>query len=158
MLSAVFGALLLAVQVALGFLPNIELVTTLLMVFGAVCGGYSLISVYVFVLAEGLIYGFAPWWMAYTYVWLIPAVVGILMRKCRNPLFPAAFSALFGLLFGLLTAPPVLLIERYSVVPYLVANIPFDIMHCVGNGVLTALLYLPLRSALQKSVDKIKKH
>ena len=158
MLSAVFGALLIAVQVVLGFLPNIELVTTLLMVFGAVCGGYSLISVYVFVLAEGLIYGFAPWWIGYTYVWLIPAVLGILMRECKNPLFPAAFSALFGLLFGLLTAPPILLIERYSAVPYLVANIPYDIMHCVGNAVLTALLYLPLKIALEKSVDKIKKH
>ena len=47
-ISAVFGALLIATQVALGFLPNIELVTTLLLVFAAVCKGYAFISVYVF--------------------------------------------------------------------------------------------------------------
>lgn len=156
-LSAVFGALLIAVQVAMGFLPNIELVTTLLMVFSAVCGGYTFISVYVFVLAEGLIHGFGPWWIGYTYVWLIPVVVGVIMKKCKNPLLPAAFSALFGLSFGLLTAPPILLIEKYATLPYLVANIPYDILHCVGNGVLTAALYLPLRTVLQKSIDKIKK-
>lgn len=155
-LSAVFGALLIAIQVVMGFLPNIELVTTLLLVFAAVCGKYAYLSVYVFVLAEGLIYGFASWWISYIYIWLIPATVGILMRRCKNPIFPAAFSAIFGLLFGLLTAPPILLIEKHAVIPYLIANIPYDIFHCVGNAVLTALLYLPLKIALKKAVEKLQ--
>lgn len=155
-LSAVFGALLIAIQVVMGFLPNIELVTTLLLVFAAVCGRYAYLSVCVFVLAEGLIYGFAPWWISYLYIWLIPATVGILMRNCKNPIFPAAFSAIFGLLFGLLTAPPILIIEKYAAMPYLVANIPYDIFHCVGNAVLTALLYIPLKTALEKAVNKLQ--
>ena len=155
-LSAVFGALLIAVQVLMGFLPNIELVTTLLLVFAAVCGRYVYLSVYIFVLAEGLIYGFSSWWISYIYIWLIPATVGILMRKCKNPIFHAAFSAMFGLLFGLLTAPPILLIERHAAVSYIIANIPYDILHCVGNAVLTALLYLPLKIALEKSVNKLQ--
>ena len=155
--SAVFGALLVAVQVAIGFLPNIELVTTLLLVFGSVMGGYTFISVYIFVLAEGLIYGFQTWWIGYLYVWLIPVFVGILMKNCKNPIFHAAFSALFGLLFGLITAPPILLIERNAAIPYIIANIPYDVLHCVGNAILTAILYLPLKSVLQKAIYKIKK-
>ena len=155
-LSAVFGALLMAIQVAIGFLPNIELVTTLTMVFGACCGGYVFISVYVFVLLGGLIYGFNLWWLGYLYVWLIPAIVGILMRRVNNPIFHAAFAAIFGLLFGLLMSPPELILGKQEALAYLIAGIPFDIMHCVGNGVLTVLLYSPLKKALAKSLKKIK--
>lgn len=155
-ISAVFGALLVAVQVAIGFLPNIELVTTLTMVFGACCGGFVFISVYVFVLLEGLIYGFSLWWIGYLYVWLIPAFVGILMRRINNPIIHAAFAAMFGLFFGLLMSPPELILGKHEALAYIIAGIPFDVMHCIGNGVLTVLLYLPLKKALSKSLQKIK--
>lgn len=155
-ISAVFGALLIAVQIALGFLPNVELVTTLLLVFAAVCKGYAFISVYTFVIAEGLIYGFNLWWLGYLYVWLIPTVAGILMRKVKNPIFHAAFSALFGLMFGILTSPPDLILGKHETLAYIIAGIPFDLMHCIGNGILTALLYLPLKTALEKTVNKLQ--
>ena len=156
-LSAVFGALLIAIQVVMGFLPNIELVTTLLLVFAAVCKGYTFVSVYVFVLAEGLIYGFNLWWLGYLYIWLIPTVMGILMRNIKNPIFHAVFSAIFGLMFGILMSPPDLLLGKHEALAYIIAGIPFDIMHCISNGILTALLYLPLKTVLEKAIYKIKK-
>ena len=156
-ISAVFGALLFAVQVALGFLPNIELITTLLMVFGAVCGKYTFISVYVFVAAEGLMYGFNLWWIGYLYVWLIPVFAGILMKNCNNILFHTVFAALFGLLFGVLTCPAELIFGKQAALAYIIAGIPFDVMHCIANGILTLILYLPLKKALEKAMAKIKK-
>ena len=68
-LSGVLGAVLLVVQVALAPLPNIELVSLLVMLFTLALGRYVAYSLAVFVLLEGLIYGFGLWWFSYLYIW-----------------------------------------------------------------------------------------
>ena len=51
----ILSAILLAAQVSLGFLPNIELVTLLLIVYTLVLKKKVFFVIYVFVLLEGMI-------------------------------------------------------------------------------------------------------
>ena len=71
----ILSAILLAAQVSLGFLPNIELVTLLLIVYTLVLKKKVFFVIYVFVLLEGMIYGFGLWWINYLYVWSVQAVI-----------------------------------------------------------------------------------
>ena len=57
-IQALLGAILFAVQVALSPLPNIELVSILCLVYTLTFGVRALGAIYVFVLLEGLLYGF----------------------------------------------------------------------------------------------------
>ncbi len=154
-LSAVFGALLIAVQVALAPLANIELVTTLLILLGAVMGKYAFLSLGIFVLGEGLIFGMGIWWFTYLYIWFIPLLAGIFLKKYRNPFIFAFVAALFGFLFGTLTAVAnLVMFGKENAVAYIISGIPFDIVHGIGNGVLTLVLFVPLRVALEKTLKK----
>ena len=76
-LLALLSAILLIGQIALGFLPNIEVVTLLIMVYSIVFRKKVFFIIYVFVLAEGLVYGFGIWWFNYLYVWSIQAVINL---------------------------------------------------------------------------------
>ena len=91
-LLALLSAILLIGQIALGFLPNIEVVTLLIMVYSIVFRKKVFFIIYVFVLAEGLVYGFGIWWFNYLYVWSIQAVINLLME------LPSALSVRFPIL------------------------------------------------------------
>lgn len=77
----ILSAVLLAAQVSLGFLPNIEIVTLLILVYTLVFRKKVFFIIYIFVFLEGLIYGFGLWWINYLYVWSIQALITLLFRK-----------------------------------------------------------------------------
>lgn len=79
--GALMAAMMFAVQVGLSFLPNIELVSILVIVSTVAFGRITLMSIYAFVLVEGLCYGFGIWWMNYCYVWLILYVIARIFRR-----------------------------------------------------------------------------
>lgn len=63
--------------------------------------GYTLA---VFVLLEGLLYGFGLWWFSYLYIWAILAVAAWLFRKMESRLGWGLLCGFYGLIFGTLTA------------------------------------------------------
>jgi len=151
-LLPVLGGLMFALQAAMGPLPNIEPVTLLVTLLSLVLGWKVLISVYIFVLLEGLLYGFGTWWFSYLYIWLFPVIAARLMKKLDDPLAFALMNAAFGLIFGALTALPV---AGLSGVPaaaaYIIAGIfPFDILHMVSNFVICLALFTPCMKVLDK--------
>ena len=95
-LSGVLGAALLVAQVALAPLPNIELVSLLVMLFTLALGRYVAYSLAVFVLLEGLIYGFGLWWFSYLYIWAILAVATYLFRRMESRLGWALLCGFYG--------------------------------------------------------------
>ncbi len=144
---ALMGALMFALQVAMASLPNIHLTALLIILTACSFGWCSLYSVFLFVLLEGLMYGFGIWWISYLYVWPLLAAAAILLRKNDSALIWAVVAALHGLCFGALCAIPYLFIGGAGMAfSYWVSGIPFDIPHCAGNFVLTLVLYRPLRS------------
>ena len=148
-------AMLLLAQVGMSFLPNIELVSLLIIVYTLVFRKKVLFIIYTFVLLEGLIYGFGTWWISYLYVWTVLAGVTWLLRDMESPLGWAIVNAAFGLLFGALTAIVNLFISGIGgMVSYWIAGIPFDLLHCAGNFATALVLYKPLMLLLRRLLPK----
>ena len=152
------GALTFGLKVAMSYLPNIEPVSLLVMVFAVVFGKKSLFPIYLYVIMEILIYGLGTWNFNYLYVWAILALAAYLLRKMRSPLGWAMVSGVFGLSFGLLCAPvDFALGDLGYVVSKWISGIPFDIAHCIGNFVIALLLFSPLRTLTEKLYRKVSR-
>lgn len=95
----ILSAVLLAAQVSLGFLPNIEIVTLLILVYTLVFRKKVFFIIYIFVFLEGLIYGFGLWWINYLYVWSIQALITLLFRKNDSVWFWSILSGIYGITF-----------------------------------------------------------
>ena len=157
-LFGVLGALTFALKLAMAALPNIEPVTLCLLVYGAVFGYKALYPCYIYVTMEILCFGFGTWNFCYLYVWAIPVVLGIVLRRTDPSLVWALVSGIFGLLFGALCG----IVDAFiGGVGYAVAKwasgIPFDIAHCLGNFGIALILFKPLRELLYKLWHKTGK-
>lgn len=154
-LLALMAALMVASQVAMAALPNIHLVAVFIIVTTLAFGWKAMLSVAVFVALEGVIFGFGIWWISYLYVW--PALVAVVMifRENDSSLLWAIIAGAHGLLFGAMCAVPYLFIGGWEMaVSYWVAGIPFDLVHCAGNFVVTLLLAKPLTKLTQRYIGK----
>ena len=148
---AVFAAAMIALQVAMSPLPNIEPVTLLIILCTVLLGPQVFLAIAVFVLAEGLIYGFGLWWFGYLYVWALLAGAVLLLRRYSHPLLWALTAGIFGLLFGTLCSPITFFTGGWAAgLAWIVNGLPYDLMHGVSNLILTLVLYYPLEKALKK--------
>jgi len=146
-----FSATMVVAQVALAVIPNIELVSLLVIVYTVVLGKKVFFPIYIFVLAEGLIYGFGLWWINYLYIWAILAIIVLLLRKIGNTVIWVIVSGVFGLLFGSLCGIPYLFMGGIgAAVAYWVNGIIFDLLHCGGNLLAAALLMKPCLTVMKK--------
>lgn len=144
--AALLGAILIVCQVALSFLPNIELVSVLIMFYTLAFPLKTVfMSIYVFVLGEGIIYGFGIWWIDYLYIWCILVGITLLLKNCRSYFVLAAANAAYGLCFGALCAIPTIFLSGFrAATAFWISGIPFDIVHCIGNFFTAILLLKPL--------------
>ena len=99
-LMGLFSAILLGVQLAFAFLPNIELVSLLIILYTRHLKYRALPVIYVFVLLEGLIFGFGIWWIIYLYIWAILFALTMLAQKNQSLIGWAMISGGFGLFLG----------------------------------------------------------
>ena len=145
-LLALFGSLMEATKIAMTLLPNIHLVSMFIILAAMLFGWESLYSVYIFVALDVLINGAGlSWVIGYLYIWAILDVVAVLFRGTRSRVFWAMVSGIFGLLFGTLFTPAYMLTEGWaSAAARWVSGIPFDLVHCVSNAILTFVLLMPL--------------
>ena len=157
-LFAVLGAMTFALQVAMAPLPNIEPVSLLVMIFAVVFGWKCLYPVYVFVVMEILFYGISTWNVYYLYVWPLLVILAICLRHMGQPLAWALVAGVFGLLFGALCGIADIFIGGlgYAVAKW-ASGIPFDIAHCIGNFIMTLVLFGPLRALLEKLYRNMKR-
>ncbi len=144
------SAILLIGQVGMAFLPNIEPVTFLIIIYTLVYGRQVFFIIYAFVLVEGLIYGFGIWWVSYLYIWSILAILTMILKKNQSPVIWAVIAGAYGLMFGALCAVPYLISGGIGAAfAYWTAGIPYDILHCIGNFGITLVLYKPVLSVLK---------
>ena len=133
-------------QVAMATLPNIHLVAMFIILAVILFSWKAMYSVAVFVLLEGLVYGFGIWWASYLYIWPLLVVIAVPFRANESAVFWAVIAGLHGLCFGALCAIVYLFIGGWeAAVSYWIAGIPFDLLQCAGNFVLTLLLLMPLK-------------
>lgn len=150
---AIMTAIVLVGQVAMGFLPNIEIVTLLFILYTLVLGSKVFVIIYAFVLLEGLVYGFGIWWLNYLYVWTVQAMITLFFRKQTGTLFWCVVSGIYGLTFGTLCSIPYFFINGPAGgLAYIVSGIPFDITHCIGNVVICLALFKPLKYIIERGM------
>lgn len=149
---SLLAALIFGTKVALASLPNINLNAVFIILAVVFFGWKALYTVYVYVLLEGLVFGFSVWWVGYLYIWAILAAVAMLFRKNDSALIWAVIAAVFGLTFG-----PLMYLEWFAInggwkgyFAMWVAGIPYDLTHCAGNFVFTLVLYRPLHTVMEK--------
>lgn len=146
---SLFAALMVISKEALAALPNIELVTVLIILLTDKLGLKSLWSVYIFVGVQFLIYPSGMWLWSYSYVWAILVLVVCAVRRFGNLMLYTVVAGLFGILFGVLCSPPAFLAGGFGYgVSWIVTGLTFDVIHCIGNILTTALLFYPLHKAL----------
>lgn len=149
--TGLLASILLIGQVGMSFLPNIEPVSTLIILYTLTYKKHIFYIIYTFVLLEGIIHGFGVWWVSYLYIWSILALIVLALQKIDSALLWAVISGAFGLSFGALTAIPYLISGGSGAAfAYWTNGIPYDILHCCGNFVLTLILYKPLLLILKK--------
>ncbi len=138
-------------------LPNIELVTPLIIVYTYRFGIKALIPVYVYVFLEILLNGVNLWIIMYLYVWAILVLSVLPFVKMKSQRIAAltlpAIAGLFGLLFGTLCAIPYIFIFDFTyAVGWIIGGLPYDAIHAVSNFAAVAILYYPLTRVM----DRIK--
>ncbi len=150
-LLAIMAALMFASQVVMASLPNIHIVALLIILTTFMFGWKAMYSVVVFIILEGLMFGFGPWWFGYIIAWPLLVIVTVIFRANTAPLFWAVISGLHGLFFGALCAvPQIFILGGKGAFAWWVSGIPFDLIHCAGNFVLALVLISPLRRLTEK--------
>ncbi len=150
-LLSMLGALMFVLKMALAWLPNIEPVSLLVIVYMVVFGWKGLCSVFVYIALEYMVWGFGLWSACYLYVWPLLAVLAMAFRRMESPLGWAVLSGAFGLSFGALCALVYLVAGGWAAaISWWTTGIPFDIMHCAGNFVAAAVLFKPCKNILTK--------
>ena len=156
-LFGTLGALTFGAKVAMSFLPNIEPVTLLVMLYAVVFGRKALYPTYLYVALEILFYGIQLWNINYLYVWLVPMLAAWCMKKVTQPLAWALLAAVYGLFFGALCAPVYLFTGGPAMaISWWISGIPYDLLHCGGNFVMALILFVPLRKLLEKLYRKLQ--
>ena len=145
-----------AAKTAPAFLPNIELVTFLIIVCTLVFGKKTFAAVFAFVGIECLIWGMNLWVINYLYVWPLLVVMTLVMKRrgCDSALAYAVLAGAFGLGFGALCAIPYLFVGGpVMMASWWVSGIPFDLIHGGGNFILCLVLFRPILRVLEKCTN-----
>lgn len=155
------GALLITVQVGLAFIPNIELVSLLIIVYTLNLRKKALFIITIFIFLEGILYGFGLWWINYLYIWFILFFITMIFHTIRSSFVWALISGAYGLFFGALCSIPYFFIGLsngslldgfHMAFAYWISGIPYDIPHGIGNFVLALILLKPLNMIMNLSM------
>ena len=153
-LFALLGTLMFVSKVIMEGLPNIHPLALLILACTAVYRSKALIPVYVFVLLQGIVYGFGLMWVPYLYIWTILWALGMLVPRRwsvrARVVGYIVVAVLHGLSFGTLYAPFWALAFHTGaegIVAYIVSGFPWDLTQAAGNAVF-ATLVVPLSNLL----------
>lgn len=156
---AMLGALMFLTKFLMQALPNIHLLGLFIIAITLVYRWKALAPLYVYVLIDGVVGGFAGWWLPYLYVFLplwgaimlLQKPVARLQKKAQTVIY-MVICALHGLVFGMLYAPVQALMYGLSfkaMLAWIVAGLPFDAIHAAGNFA-AASLAIPLAALMTK--------
>ena len=157
-LFAILGAMTFAAKYIMSWLPNIEPVSLMVMLFAVVFGKKWVYPVYLYVAMEILFYGISLWNLNYLYIWAVLAVLASCMKTMESPLGWAILSGVYGLAFGALCGIVDVFIGGFGyAAAKWVSGIPFDISHCLGNFFVALVLFKPMRKLLEQQYAKMKR-
>ncbi|AHI53495.1 cobalamin adenosyltransferase [Spiroplasma sabaudiense Ar-1343] len=159
----VYAAMVVGAKEALALVPNIELVTFLLsfaaLVF-PVLMVLGIITVFTFIEVFIYSYGVANWMLLYLVAWPMLVLIVLLLRKAIkwNWIIFVIINTLFGFAFGLIDATLNFFVwfnfDFPVTVAYYLRGITFDIIHGVGNCLISFILYKPVMLLWESHLKK----
>jgi len=157
-LAAILASILVISKEILAFLPNIELVSFLLIIYTLTLGlKISAFSALLFAFLQMLLYGIGLWTPMYFIVWPLLAGMTQLLRKYLTTEFRLAlFSGAFGLVFGFLFSLPYFIVDSQAGIAYFLKGIPFDLIHGIGNYLVMLVLYQPVIRIFKNLTDRYR--
>ena len=155
---AMLGTVMFVSKIIMEVLPNIHLLGMLVMTYTLDFGIKALIPIYISVFLTGSYAGFNLWWVPYLYIWTILFLLTVILPKQMPQwlsmiVYPLV-CGLHGFAYGTLYAPAQAImfgLDFNGMIAWIIAGIPFDIIHAVGNLV-AGLLILPLSELLKKLI------
>lgn len=158
---SLLSAFLVIAQVSLSFIPNVELVTVLLMAYTLVFGlKESLIISIIFSTLQWMIYGVHTWVILYYLIWPLLVVLTSSFHK-HKPSYSlfALFAAAFGFFFGIADA----LINGVffgvaAIFTTWIRGLTFDIIHAFSNYLTVLLLLEPIENILRNLNKKLERN
>lgn len=143
-LIAICATILNISKLALAFLPNIEPVSLLLIIYTLVLGfKRSILISLLFIVGEALvIWGVNLYVLQYLFVWPLLVTLTHLFKKIlkENFFLWAIFSGAYGMLFGTLCSIPLIIFDKSFALSSIITGLPFDAIHLVGNYFLMLFL------------------
>jgi hypothetical protein len=148
----------------MALLPNIHLIGVFIVATTIVYRWKALYPIYGFVFLEGLIGGFSLWWLPYLYIWTVLWGAAMLIPK-KLPKWSASIvccivCGLHGFCYGTLYAPAQALmfgLDAQGMLAWIIAGIPYDVIHGISNIVCGAVLILPIVQVLS-TADKLARN
>lgn len=143
-----YSAVLVALQVGLSSLPNVEVVSFLFVIYGLIFGlKTNLLIAFVFVTLEVLAWGFGDWAIGYYWIWPLWTIIIALVKPLlkENTYYWALLSGLWGAMFGALFAINHGLFYGFTFsFAYWLKGLSFDLIHAISNYVVMLILFNPV--------------
>ena len=150
------GAVMYASKLIMEVLPNIHLIGVFIVAITVVYRKKALYPLYIFVFLTGLLGGFNMWWIPYLYIWTVLWGATMLLPKTlppkAAPIIYAIVCSLHGFLYGTIYAPAQALmfgLDFKGMVAWIVAGLPYDLIHGVSNFISGLILIIPIISILK---------
>ena len=150
------GAVMYASKLIMEVLPNIHLIGVFIVAITIVYRKKALYPIYIFVFLTGLLNGFNMWWIPYLYIWAVLWCMAMLLPKKlpskAAPIIYAIICSLHGFLYGTIYAPAQALmfgLDFKGMVAWIVAGLPYDLIHGVSNFISGLILIVPIISILK---------
>ncbi len=149
---ALLSAVLYVAKVVIEFIPNVELVSFLTIIYTLVFGAEAFLIVTVFNMFELIQWGFGVWWVSYLYVWPLLCLITLLLRKVVKDEFIlwAIVSGFFGLIFGLLFAIAYIPVSPSYALSYWISGLMWDVWHGACNFAIMLFIGKPVYGVLNK--------
>lgn len=150
-------------RVLFNFLPQIQPVTAIVIIMGIYCGGWTgFLTGSLSALASNLFLGQGPWTPFQMLAWGLVGVLAAVLAKApvsRKIGVVCVYGFLAGFLYGIITDLWTLMAVGESlswalVLTVYTAQVPFNLLHGVGNVIFLLLLYRPLGKKLERIQEK----
>lgn len=132
-------------------IPNVEIVTLLIILYTLQFGRKTVYAVLAFVVLECFFWGIGIWTIMYLYTWPILFILTYSFRKIDSVWFWSILAGIFGMMFGVFTSFVYLVTGGFQTAfIWWIGGIPWDMVHGVSNLILVRILYKPLKKMLNK--------
>ena len=155
-LIAILSAIIIVLELALSFLPNIQLTFFLIVLYSKVLGlKKTSLIVLIYVLIDNLIMGGISLYTLFVLVSLlvIPVSLNTIFKNVSSPIPLAILGMIFAFIYSWIYIIPTMLLTNINFVDYLMADIFFEILLASSTFLSILWLYTPVEKFLLNIIE-----